>query len=139
MPVWTPISHNEPHLTIPKQWFSVAFSFESSMIQDEEIPSAHQSPPKKFEALWRTIVADRIGSSNDAAPSLTGDSFQTWLELGYGDLTVSAYEVLIETLAMQTETSYVLKNVYISPSAIVNTNYHRGGEFWVGEHVFTSR
>jgi hypothetical protein len=102
-PVWASDPTEEAELTIPKQWFTVAFGPIKSE-DSEKNPHIQKNldhselDPQKFEALWRTMIADRVSWWSGPAPAHIGEGFKKWL-LQHKDcnLVVPTVEILDST------------------------------------------
>jgi len=79
-PTWTGVPNDEPELTVPKEWFSLALpgnSFKKTT-HHQETPDGSELDSQNVEALWRTMMANRDSTFAPAA-SQYGKEFENWL------------------------------------------------------------
>jgi hypothetical protein len=95
-PIWTPVLNDEPELTVPKEWFSLALhsDIQGKTTHHQETSVGSELDPQKFEALWRTMIANRESSAScEPAAFQKGEVLEKWLlENNQCDLVVPPNE-----------------------------------------------
>lgn len=84
---------NESSLVIPKKWFNLAIRPVQAQA-DGESSNIAEADPEIFEALWRTMIADRANLPNkDAAAPQLGEALRNWLDQENDDLVIPKDEI----------------------------------------------
>jgi hypothetical protein len=124
-PSWIPVLTDEPELTVPKQWFSLALHSESpgKATHHQETSVGSELDPLKFEALWRTMLANRESPpSCEPAAFKNGEVLEKWLlENNQCDLVVppnEAYGLKAHSTFLKFKQRLYLTLMY-SPTLIV--------------------
>ncbi|PMD19501.1 hypothetical protein NA56DRAFT_647209 [Hyaloscypha hepaticicola] len=94
---WTGLPNDETELTVPKEWFSLAYPANSfrKTTHPHETPDGSELDSQNFEVLWRTMMANRDSpTSCEPAASQYGEEAQQWLlEHKQCDLVIPPKEV----------------------------------------------